>query len=198
MNHLAETARHYANLAEQYRTELAEEQQLNEDLLGLVDALCEELDIDVEDLLEMALTKAAYEKRRKMEDDLIAQDHKGSYDYQDQTHDLLRSDKVHDETGKVVHKGAKGLGWSVTARDPSDEDVNKVQGVVGKVGHIVAAPDDPDYATYSGDIESTDKHPVHRRILKPAKPKKAPAPKTVSKSASTTIGRFSSASKKKR
>jgi hypothetical protein len=172
MNHLAETARHYANLAEQYRTELVEEQQLNEDLLVLVDALCEELGIDVEDLLEdMALTKAAYEKRRKMEDDLIAQDHKGSYDYQDKTHDLLRSDKVHDEKGKVVHKGAKHLGFSATARDPSDEDVKKVQGIVGKVGHIVAAPDDPDYATYSDDIKSTDEHPVYRRILKTPKPK---------------------------
>ena len=49
--HLQETAKHYANLAEQYRTELAEEQQLNEDLLDLVDALCEELGIDVEKLL---------------------------------------------------------------------------------------------------------------------------------------------------
>jgi hypothetical protein len=49
--HLQETARHYANLAEQYRKELAEEQQLNEDLLGLVDALCEELGIDAEELL---------------------------------------------------------------------------------------------------------------------------------------------------
>jgi energy-converting hydrogenase A subunit M len=52
MNRLQETARHYANLAEQYRTELVEEQQLNEDLLGLVEALCEELGIDVEALLE--------------------------------------------------------------------------------------------------------------------------------------------------
>ncbi len=50
--HLQETARHYANLAEQYRSQLAEEQELNEDLLGLVDALCEELGIDVEALLE--------------------------------------------------------------------------------------------------------------------------------------------------
>jgi TolA-binding protein len=50
--HLQETARHYANLAEQYRSQLAEEQELNEDLLGLVEALCEELDIDVEALFE--------------------------------------------------------------------------------------------------------------------------------------------------
>jgi hypothetical protein len=58
IQHLQETARHYANLAEQYRTELAEEQQLNEDLLGLVDALCEELGIDVEALFEDLQTDA--------------------------------------------------------------------------------------------------------------------------------------------
>jgi len=52
MNHLAETAKHYANLAEQYHSQLVKEQELNEDLLGLVDALCEELGIDVEALLE--------------------------------------------------------------------------------------------------------------------------------------------------
>jgi hypothetical protein len=56
--HLQETARHYANLAEQYRTELTEEQQLNEDLLDLVDALCEELGIDVEALFEDVQTNA--------------------------------------------------------------------------------------------------------------------------------------------
>jgi len=52
MNHLQETARHYANLAEQYRTELVEQQQLNEDILGLVEALCEELGIDVDTLFD--------------------------------------------------------------------------------------------------------------------------------------------------
>lgn len=168
MNHLAETAKHYANLAEQYRTELAEEQQINEDLMNLVEALCEELDIDVEALFEdMALTTGAYAKRRKMEDDLADKgDYNASWDHQEKTNDLLRSDKVHDETGKVVHKGTRGLGWLATTRDPSDEDVKKVQGVVGKVGHIVAAPDDQDYATSSDDVESTDKHPVYRRILK--------------------------------
>jgi hypothetical protein len=73
MNHLAETARHYANLAEQYRTELAEEQELNEDLLGLVDALCEELGIDVEDLLEMALLKSSNDEHPREGTDAAAQ-----------------------------------------------------------------------------------------------------------------------------
>ena len=200
MNHLAETAKHYANLAEQYRTELAEEQQINEDLMNLVEALCEELDIDVEALLEMALTKAAYQKRVKKEEDLADKgDYDASWDHQEKTIDLLRSDKVHDETGKVVHKGTRGLGWLATNRDPSDEDIKKVQGVVGKVGHIVAAPDDPDYATSSDDIGATDEHPVLKRILNTPAPRTAPrtAPKAVSKSATDPIGRFSSASKKK-
>jgi len=63
--HLQETAKHYANLAEQYRSELAEEQELNEDLMNLIEALCEELDIDVEALLEMAFTLDAAKASRK-------------------------------------------------------------------------------------------------------------------------------------
>jgi uncharacterized protein (DUF3084 family) len=54
MNHLAETAKHYANLAEQYRSQLVEEQQLNEDLLVVIDALCEELNLDTEQILQEA------------------------------------------------------------------------------------------------------------------------------------------------
>jgi hypothetical protein len=181
--HLQETARHYANLAEQYRSQLAEEQELNEDLLGLVEALCEELDIDVEALFEdMALTQAGHAIRVNQENDLIAKgQYKKSWASQDKTNRLLRSDKVHDETGKVVHKGAKGLGWSATARDPSDEDVKRVQGVVGEVGHIVSAPDDEDYATSSDDVESTAEHPVYRRILKPGKPATPKAAKVAKK-----------------
>lgn len=151
------------NLEEQLQEEVA----LNEQLMNLIEALCEELGIDVEALLEMAMTQAGHAIRVNQENDLIARgQYKKSWASQDKTDRLLRSDKVHDETGKVVHKGAKGLGWSATARDPSDEDVKKVQGVVGKVGHIVAAADDPDYATSPDDVESTDKHPVYRRILK--------------------------------
>jgi hypothetical protein len=52
MNHLVETAKHYANLAEQYRSQLVEEQQLNEDLLVVIDALCEELNLDTEQVLQ--------------------------------------------------------------------------------------------------------------------------------------------------
>lgn len=62
IQHLQETARHYANLAEQYRSQLAEEQELNEDLLGLIDALCEELGIDVEALFEDLQTDARAEE----------------------------------------------------------------------------------------------------------------------------------------
>ncbi len=52
MNHLKETARYYANLAEQYRSELNEQQQLNQDLLVVIDALCEELNLDTEQVLQ--------------------------------------------------------------------------------------------------------------------------------------------------
>ena len=65
MNHLQETAKHYANLAEQYRSQLAEEQQLNENLMGLVEALCEELGIDVEALFEDVMDAEAEEATEK-------------------------------------------------------------------------------------------------------------------------------------
>jgi len=181
--HLQETARHYANLAEQYRTELAEEQQLNEDLLGLVAALCEELDIDVEALLEMAMTQAGHAARVAREDELSAKGkHEASWRSQEKTDRLLRSDRVHDETGKVVHKGSRGLGWRVTTRDPSDKDVEAVQDVVGKVGHIVAVAPDDDYATGPGDTIGTHEHPVYRRVTKaPVAPKAPKAPKVAKK-----------------
>jgi DNA-binding Xre family transcriptional regulator len=50
--HLQETAKHYAKLAEQARVDLQEVNELNSELFGLIEALCEELDIDVEALLE--------------------------------------------------------------------------------------------------------------------------------------------------
>lgn len=49
--HLQETAKHYAQLAEQAQYDLQESETLNEELLSLVEALCEELEINVEDLL---------------------------------------------------------------------------------------------------------------------------------------------------
>ena len=49
--HLQEAAKHYAKLAEEAQKNLKQEQELNEDLLTIIDALCEELGIDVEDLL---------------------------------------------------------------------------------------------------------------------------------------------------
>lgn len=49
--HLQETAKHYAKLAEEAQKNLEQEQELNEDLLTIIDALCEELGINVEDLL---------------------------------------------------------------------------------------------------------------------------------------------------
>jgi hypothetical protein len=170
--HLQETARHYANLAEQYRTELAEEQQLNEDLLGLVEALCEELDIDVEALLEMSMRDSDYNKRRRYEDRLADQGQmEKSWKAQHRTERLLRSDQVHDARGNVVHPGVPNLGWRLTG-DPSDKDIEAVQSVVGEVGHIVGAPDDESYATSEDDIVRTKKHPVFKRVLKPANPTK--------------------------
>jgi len=169
MNHLAETAKHYANLAEQYRTELVEEQQVNEDLMNLVEALCEELDIDVEALLEMALTVGAYAKRRNYQDRLAAAGKlKKSWKAQDKTERLLRSDQVHDAKGNVVHQGVPNLGWRLTG-DPSNKDIKAVQSVVGKVGHIVGAPDDESYATTMDDIVDTSKDKLFKRVLKPAK-----------------------------
>jgi hypothetical protein len=48
--HLQETAKHYASLAEEAQKNLEQEKELNEDLLTIIDALCEELGIDVEEL----------------------------------------------------------------------------------------------------------------------------------------------------
>lgn len=50
--HLQETAKHYAKLAEEAQTQLQEEQELNEGLIGILDVLCEELGIDMNELLE--------------------------------------------------------------------------------------------------------------------------------------------------
>jgi hypothetical protein len=49
--HLQEAAKHYAKLAEEAQKNLEQEQELNEDLFTIIDALCEELGINVEDLL---------------------------------------------------------------------------------------------------------------------------------------------------
>lgn len=50
--HLQETAKHYAKLAEEAQTQLQEEQELNEGLIQILDVLCEELGIDMNELLE--------------------------------------------------------------------------------------------------------------------------------------------------
>ena len=174
--HLQETAKHYAKLAEEAQKNLEQEKELNEDLLTIIDALCEELDIDVEELLgEMAMTRAGLDARRAREDELSRKgEQEKSWASQDKTDDWLRSDKVYDENGNVVHQGARGLGYSITATDPSDQDVENVQRVVGRVGHIVGVADDKGYATGPGDTEGTDTHPVWRRIVKTPKAPKAP------------------------
>ena len=51
--HLQEAAKHYAKLAEEAQKNLEQEQELNEDLLTIIEALCEELGIDAEDLLNL-------------------------------------------------------------------------------------------------------------------------------------------------
>ena len=56
-NHLQETARHYAQLAEQARVDLQEANEINGELLGLIEALCEHFDLNMEELLEMAQTR---------------------------------------------------------------------------------------------------------------------------------------------
>lgn len=50
--HLQEAAKHYAKLAEEAQAQLQEEQELNEGLIGILDVLCEELGIDMDELLE--------------------------------------------------------------------------------------------------------------------------------------------------
>ena len=57
-NHLQETARHYAQLAEQAQVDLQEADEINGELLGLIEALCEHFDLNMEELLEMAQTPA--------------------------------------------------------------------------------------------------------------------------------------------
>jgi hypothetical protein len=68
--HLQETARHYANLAEQYHSQLVKEQELNEDLLGLVEALCEELGIDTEELLNEVTAFSSKDRQDPIKKDL--------------------------------------------------------------------------------------------------------------------------------
>ena len=68
-NHLQETARHYAQLAEQAKVDLQEANELNGELLGLIEALCEHFDLNMEELLEMAQTPArAAEMKKKIDD----------------------------------------------------------------------------------------------------------------------------------
>ena len=190
--HLQETAKYYARLAEEAQKNLEQEQELNEDLLTIIDALCEELGIDTQKLLgEMAMTTAAYtaelDKMAKM-----GPYTKGRQDAEEKLDAKLRSDKVYGEGGKVVHPGARGLGWSMSLRNPSDKDVEDVKGIVGKVGHIVSAPDDPDYATdehnttdpkgiyHDATYSHATPHPVHSRTATPPAtlPASAPAKKT--------------------
>lgn len=122
---------------------------------------------------DMAMTVARKKELEKMSDALLAKDdYEGAWDVQDKETDELRSDKVYGLGGKVVDKGVKGLGWAMKMRDPSDKDIANIQAVVNRVGqHIVAAPDDPAYATSSDDIESTETHPVYRRMIKVPKGK---------------------------
>lgn len=122
---------------------------------------------------DMAMTVARKKQLEKMSDALqAAGNYEKSYDVQDKETDELRSDKVYGLGGKVVDKGVKGLGWAMKMRDPSDTDIANIQAVVNRVGqHIVAAPDDPDYATSIDDIESTETHPVYRRMIKVPKGK---------------------------
>jgi hypothetical protein len=68
MNRLQETARHYANLAEQYRTDLLVEQELNEFLLGLADILCEELDIDLTNIIEEQISQYSRARLARVSD----------------------------------------------------------------------------------------------------------------------------------
>ena len=122
---------------------------------------------------DMAMTVARKKELEKMSDALLAKDdYEGAWDVQDKETDKLRSDKVYGLGGKVVDKGVKGLGWAMKMRDLSDKDIANIQAVVNRVGqHIVAAPDDPAYATSSDDIESTETHPVYRRMIKVPKGK---------------------------
>ena len=64
-NHLQETARHYAQLAEQAQVDLQEANEINGELLGLIEALCEHFDLNMEELLEMAQTPARAKEMAK-------------------------------------------------------------------------------------------------------------------------------------
>jgi hypothetical protein len=132
MNHLQETARHYANLAEQYRTELAEEQELNEDLLGLVDALCEELGIDVEALLEMPQTPSRHWEMHRA----IEATPRGSRERKK----LARRDVMEKESEKIfgteldtLVRGRKGR------RGQRDPNTGRIEFEVGKQRHMAGA-----------------------------------------------------------
>ena len=51
-NHLLETARHYAQLAEQARVDLQEADEINGELLRIIEALCEHFGLDTQLVLE--------------------------------------------------------------------------------------------------------------------------------------------------
>ena len=123
---------------------------------------------------DMAMTVARKKELEKQSDDLQdAGNYEGSYDVQDKMDDELRSNRVYGVGGQIAHAGAPGLGFALRSRDPSDNDIAKIQKIVSSVGqHIVGAPDDPDYATTVDDISSTATHPVYRRMIQVPKDKK--------------------------
>lgn len=193
------------------KEDLSEQIAFNENLLTIIEVLCEELGIDAEGLINEAVTVARHkEHQAKIEKLQDEGKHEEAYDAQDAHHEELRSDKVHGEGGKVVHSGHEGLGWKMAVRSPSDEDIEHIKGIVKKVGHIVTAAPDDSYATSSDDIKTSHPnpdfdarpHPVVSRLVKASSPKKTatstPAKPVEKPSASSTdpIGRFSSASKK--
>jgi hypothetical protein len=108
--HLQETARHYANLAEQYRSQLAEEQELNEDLLGLVDALCEELGIDVEALLEYEQTSAREKEMLGQIEDATGDYHAEEPGAEKRLQNLLKKDALERMSPHLIVKGGRRRG----------------------------------------------------------------------------------------
>jgi hypothetical protein len=116
--HLQETAKHYANLAEQYRSQLAKEQELNEDLLSLIDALCEELGIDVEALFEDEQTNAREKEMLGKINSTTDAYHAEKPGAERKLQNLLKQDALERGSPHLIVKGGarKGRG---TASKPS-------------------------------------------------------------------------------
>ena len=118
--HLQETARYYANMAEQAQIELQEEQELNQDLIVLVEALCEELGIDMEELLSEDVQTD--ERNDQLEKEI--KNTRGFGDKDKRIADLRKLQSKERRSVKIIDKGGREVGvvGKATSKAQADRD----------------------------------------------------------------------------